>query len=273
MQYKIIDSHIHFWDLANGYNDWVKGTVLPSIVTPVGLDADMFIHIEAHSDKFDALCEYHWLKSNFSNTDIKVVATADFTQSIDIFRSDILKLSEVKDIVGVRQIMSKTTKTNYSPFDKDIPKDLKEKLSILKEYDLVFDAQMYPEQYLPLLDAIDSSGVTMAIEHFGLPIFAGNDNLSEWKTFIKQVSQNDNWYMKISGFDLNNSMRDINKCLDFIFDNISTRKLCYGSNFPVSHQNDYNNWKGFLVEYINNNSVIKDVFFNVANKVYLKGDF
>ncbi len=48
---------------------------------------------------------------------------------------------------------------------------------------------MYPEQYLPLLDTIDSSGVTMVIEHFSLPIFAGNDNLSEWKTFMKQVSQ------------------------------------------------------------------------------------
>jgi len=54
---------------------------------------------------------------------------------------------------------------------------------------------------------------------------------------------------------------------------VPTDKLCYGSNFPVSYQNDYNNWKDFLVEYISNNSVIRDVFFNVVNKVYLKGDF
>ena len=273
MQHKIIDSHIHFWDLANGCNDWIKGTDLPSLVEPTSLAIDAFVHIEAHGDKRDSLCEYNWLKTNFPNKNIKVVAMADFTKDIQEFENDILKFSNVHDIIGVRQIMSKTTNTNYSPFYKeDIPKDLKEKLSILKEYDLVFDAQMYPEQYLPLLDDIDSSSVTMMIEHFGLPIYAGNDNLNEWKALIKQLSQNDNWFLKLSGFDLNNDIRNVSKCLDFVFDNISTSKLCYGSNFPVSHQGNYNSWKDFLVEYIRDGNAIKDVCLNVANKIYLKGD-
>ena len=138
MQHRIIDSHIHFWDLANGYNNWVKDTNLPSLVTPVNLDADAFVHVEAHSNKFNPLCEYNWLKANFPQKNIKVVVAADFTQSIEIFRREMQKLSKVDGIVGVRQIMSKTIKTSYSPFDKDIPKDLKEKLSILKEYELVF---------------------------------------------------------------------------------------------------------------------------------------
>ncbi|MBN3683906.1 amidohydrolase, partial [Francisella tularensis subsp. holarctica] len=30
----IVDSHIHFWDITNGYNDWVKDTNLPKLVTP-----------------------------------------------------------------------------------------------------------------------------------------------------------------------------------------------------------------------------------------------
>jgi len=272
MSHKTIDSHIHFWDLANDYNDWVKGTDLPNLVTPVNLNSDAFVHVEAHSDKFDSLCEYNWLKANFPEKDIKVVATADFTQSIDSFRNDMLKFSKIDDIVGVRQIMSKTTKTNYSPFDKYIPSDLKDKLKILAEHDLIFEAQMYPEQYLPILDDIAHSGVTMIVEHFGLPIFAGNNNLAEWKTFIKQISQNDNWYMKLSGFDMNNNMKDVRKCLDFVFDNIPTSQLCYGSNFPVSHQDNYSSWRYFLVEYIKDDSAIKDVFFNVANKVYLKGE-
>ena len=270
MQYKIIDSHIHFWDLANGFNDWVKGTELPNLVTPLGLGEDAFVHIEAHSDKFDSLCEYNWLKSKFPQKDIKVVATVDFTKNINSFRKDIQKLSNVDDIIGVRQIMSKTTKTNYSPFDKDIPKDLKEKLQQLKEYGLVFEAQMYPEQYLSILDDIESSGVTMAIEHFGLPVYAGNNNLFEWKTFIKEISENNNWCLKLSGFDLNNDMENINKCLDFVFDNISTRKLCYGSNFPVSHKNSYSHWAKLLSEYINDNEAAKDLFYNTAKSIYFK---
>ena len=131
---------------------------------------------------------------------------------------------------------------------------------------------MYPEQYLPILDDIDSSGVTMVIEHFGLPIFTGNNNLAEWKIFIKQVSQNDNWYLKLSGFDLNNDMKNVRKCLSFVFENILTNQLCYGSNFPISHKGNYSSWREFLIKYIRDNRSINDVFFNVANKVYLKGE-
>ena len=155
--------------------------------------------------------------------------------------------------------MAQTTKTSYSPFNGDIPSDLKDKLLILKENNLVFEAQMYPEQYLPFLEDIESSGVTMVVEHLGLPVFTGNNNLAEWKTFLRQVSQNNNWHLKLSGFDMNNDMKDVYKCLDFVFENVSTNQLCYGSNLPISHQDNYNNWKNLLVEYIDSNDIVKDI--------------
>ena len=71
-------------------------------------------------------------------------------------------------------------------------------------------------------------------------------------------------------YDLNNDMENINKCLDFVFDNISTRKLCYGSNFPVSHKNSYSHWAKLLSEYINDNEAAKDLFYNTAKSIYFK---
>lgn len=269
---KVVDSHIHFWDIANGYNDWVKNTDLPRLVTPDNFDTKAYVHIEAHSDAFSPLCEYEWLKENFPNKNIKIVACADFTLELQDFENSISKLVEHKDIVGVRQIMSSSDKSSYSPFEKAIPKDLQAKLEVLKQCDLVFEAQMYPEQFLPLLDSINNSGVKMAIEHFGLPLYAENGNVKEWQTFIKSISQNQNWYLKLSGFDLNNDICDVDRALDFIFDYINQKQLCYGSNYPVSYTQDYKFWQSYLRKYINDEKVSQNMFCKVASEIYSIND-
>ncbi|AXA34755.1 amidohydrolase family protein [Francisella adeliensis] len=269
---KVVDSHIHFWDLQNGYNDWVNNTDLPKVVTPDSLNTNAFVHIEAHSDIFEPLCEYSWLKSKFPCENIKVVAFADFTLSLGEFEKSIEYLAQYEDIIGVRQIMSKTDKSNYSPFDKEIPRDLNKKLTILKDNNLVFEAQMYPEQFLPLLDSINNSGVKIAIEHFGLPLYAENGSVKEWQTFIKNISQNKNWYLKLSGFDLNNDICDVDRALDFIFDYINQKQLCYGSNYPVSYTQDYKFWQNYLRKYINNEKVSQNIFCRVASDIYSIND-
>ncbi|API86620.1 amidohydrolase family protein [Francisella uliginis] len=265
---KIIDSHIHFWDLKNGYNDWVNNTDLPDLVTPDNLNADAFVHIEAHSEKFDPLCEYKWLKSEFLDKDIKVIAFIDFTSDILEFERKVMILKGYRDIVGVRQIMAKTDTSNYSPFTKDIPNDLGDKLRILQQNNLVFEAQMYPEQFLTILNSIDSSQVTMVIEHFGLPIFKNSKSMKSWYSLIKECRQNSNWNLKLSGFELNNDFSHVNKALNFVFENIHDSQLCYGSNYPVSNQNNYSFWQSFLHKYINNDRISKNVFKNVAQKIY-----
>ncbi|QIW09982.1 amidohydrolase family protein [Francisella sp. LA112445] len=265
---KIIDSHIHFWDIKNGYNDWVKNTDLPSRVAPDDLNVEAFVHIEAHSEIFNPLCEYKWLKSEFLDKDIKVIAFLDFTSDILEFEKKVIQLKEYKDIVGVRQIMAKTNKSSYSPFIKDIPNDLQDKLKILQQNNLVFEAQMYPEQFLTILSSIDSSQVTMVIEHFGLPIFNDKNSLECWYSLINECKQNSNWNLKLSGFELNNDSSYVNKALDFIFENIHDNQLCYGSNFPVSNQNNYSFWQSFLHKYINNDTISKNVFKNVAQNIY-----
>lgn len=265
---KIIDSHIHFWDLKNGYNNWVNNTDLPDLVTPDNLNAEAFIHIEAHNEAFDPLCEYKWLKSEFSDKDIKVIAFIDFTSDILEFERKVMILKGYRDIVGVRQIMVKTNKSSYSRFIKEIPRDLENKLKILQQNNLVFEAQMYPEQFLTILNSINKSQVTMVIEHFGLPICKGNKSMESWYSLIKECKQNSNWNLKLSGFELNNDFSDVTKALGFVFENIPDTQLCYGSNFPVSHQNNYSFWQSFLHKCINDDTISENVFKNVAQKIY-----
>ncbi|ALB01773.1 hypothetical protein ACH24_03560 [Francisella persica ATCC VR-331] len=82
-----------------------------------------------------------------------------------------------------------------------------------------------------------NSDVKMVIEHFSLHLF-GHINLIEWQRFIEECNQNTNLNLKLSGFDLNNEISNVEKVLDFVFDNISFHQLCYGSNFSISNHND-----------------------------------
>ena len=71
------------------------------------------------------------------------------------------------------KLCQKHINQNIVHLKKSIPKDLEQKLKILK---LIFEAQMYPEQFLPILEKINNSDVEMVVEHFGLPLFGRKFN-------------------------------------------------------------------------------------------------
>ncbi|QWU99432.1 amidohydrolase family protein [Francisella salimarina] len=265
---KIIDSHIHFWDIDNGYNRWVKDTDLPTKVLPSDFKIDNFVHIEAHAEDIDHLCEYKWLVANFSNKNIKVIAFVDFTQNVQSFEQKIIELSSCRDIVGVRQIMSKDSGAKYSPFDKEIPSDLFEKLVILKKYNMIFECQMYPQQFVSAVSDILKSNVTCCVEHFGLPIKTRNDNLLYWRDLLRCVDNHQNLYLKLSGGDLNNDEDDIKEILNEVKDSVDTSKLCYGSNYPVSNKDNYNKWFDIVYSTFTDAKSQQDIFCNTANKLY-----
>jgi len=167
-------------------------------------------------------------------------------------------LGEITSIVGVRQIMATSNKSQYSPYNKDIPLDFINKLEVLAQNNLVFDCQMYPDQLIKYIDIILRSNVTMALEHFGLPIFGNNKNISDWHIILREIEQSQNTFMKLSGLDLNNDKNQIAQCLDIVLSTIDSNKLCYGSNFPISNKHSSLLWQESLIKHINNDHQILD---------------
>ncbi|APC97497.1 amidohydrolase family protein [Francisella frigiditurris] len=265
---KIIDSHIHFWDVDNGYNKWVENTNLPRKVLPSDFEIDNFVHIEAHSENINHLCEYKWLANNFNNKNIKVIAFIDFTQNIEVFEKKITDLSKYENIVGVRQIMSKNSSSKYNPFDKEIPLDLLDKLKILKAYNMIFECQMYPDQLINSMPDIIKSNVICCIEHLGLPIKTSEENFDYWRAIFLEIINNKNIFLKLSGGDLNNSDNHIYEILYEIRGNVDSSKLCYGSNYPVSNKEDYNKWLNMICSVFIDPKEQENIFFNTANSLY-----
>jgi predicted TIM-barrel fold metal-dependent hydrolase len=128
---------------------------------------------------------------------------------------------------------------------------------------------MYPDQLIKYIDIILKSNVTMALEHFGLPVFNDNKNISQWHSILKEIEQGQNTFIKLSGLDLNNDNNQIARCLDIVFSTINSNKLCYGSNYPLSNKNHPLLWQASLIKHINNDQLIlNNVFVNTANNLY-----
>nr|WP_246261144.1 amidohydrolase family protein [Alteromonas ponticola] len=267
----MIDSHIHFWDVANELNSWVKKTSLPQSISPEDVDATGYVHIEAHAEHLSPLCELTWLRNTFATGNIRVIAFLDFTQPLQEFERRLLLLAAQPEIVGVRQVMASSRVSAYSPFQQTLPADLPRKLAMLAANNLIFDAQMYPDQYLPILDDIIASDVIMAMEHMALPIATSAENMQTWQTLLKLVSQQPNCTLKLSGFDIVNHNNDITRVLDILFDVMPMERLCWGSNYPVSNQNDYRCWQTRLSNYLGDPTIENTVFYQTANRLYFNG--
>lgn len=268
---KIIDTHVHFWELSNNINTWVllADKKLQKNFSPNHLNADYFVHIEAADSKVDTLNEINWLDENFSDKKMQYIANIDYFKSLDAFKNEVDRLKKHPKIKGFRHILSHHKNASYSPMDHDnLPNDFEEKLKILAKNNLIFECQMYPQQINNALEIIINSNVKTVIEHFGLPLCHNETDMIKWQKMINNISQHENIYLKLSGFFmLNDNETDCKKALNYIFEKIPASRLCYGSNYPVCNTDHYSYWYELLKDYAPE-EMHDDIFYNTAKKIY-----
>ncbi|WP_235826896.1 amidohydrolase family protein [Facilibium subflavum] len=268
---EIIDAHIHFWDLSQQMNQWVLNADkrLQKNFTPEQLPKRTFVHIEAHDSSIDTLHEVNWLTQAFPDTSMRYISCIDFFQSFPQYKAQIDRLRAYDHVVGVRQILAYHPKAAYSPMKSNqLPEDFKQKLAYLAQHNMVFECQMYPQQIINCLGDIEKSAVTTAIEHFGLPLCASDKDMQYWKAMVDAIANKTNIFVKLSGFFmLNQSKKDMQYCLKYLLDRIPSNRLCYGSNYPVCHTENYDYWFELLKTVIPDNTYA-DIFANTARNLY-----
>ena len=283
---KVIDSHIHFWDLANNINSWVYKVNNPSleknympdtVVNKFNGDLYGVVHIEAHDSAISTVNEVNWLNSVMQdNPKLKYshIAFVDITLPNTEFSKIIDKLTEYKNVVGIRHILSHNPKFDYSPCDNDLSNNpnIHDNLGYLAKNNFIFNCQMYPYQINNILSAITTSGVTCVIDHLVLPAWDKKDDTDHllWQEIITKLSKLDNVFIKISGIDMFRKEAEFKDVVQFCLDKFPIDRLMYGSNYPVSFNNNYNYW----YEYLNNMSLSsiekEQLFFKNACGVFFK---
>ena len=241
MHSKIIDPHVHFFNLNEGCYNWLKGDNPPSwpnletIKKPIAPDdlikncpfeLAALVHIEAGFDNQQPIRELKWLNKHLANQQFRAVSFAKIDSDPVEFKKAINNLKH-PSLVGIRDI------TEGEDSSRLLHPYTLENLAYLAEQALHFEAQFELENTLiserVAHYAQQLPHLKLVVNHAGLP-----QQLVLWQKGISSLAHNKNVYIKYSGFELlplNEQQQQI--CFDFIVQQFGQTRVMLASNFPV----------------------------------------
>lgn len=246
---KIIDPHIHLFDLNNGNYHWLKDDNEPLwaekkliqrnfkeqdlLLTPPLILAG-FVHIEAGFDNQQPWRELTWLEQHCVMP-FKSIAFSDVSQVSDKFLSNINKLQCNASFSGIRYIFNNQTYTS-----KEI-KNIKENLRILANKEIIFELQLPSNQAVfeqVLACLLIEPNLKIIINHAAFPPKLQEKALYlRWLSNITKLSQRKNTYIKCSGWEMVNKQYNMHYVLNIITTCLrlfGENNVMLASNFPLT---------------------------------------
>lgn len=279
---KIIDPHVHLFDLSTGDYQWLKPDNPPywsdknTINRSFGegdltlLDAKKlsgFVHIEAGYDNHAPWREIMWLEASVS-LPFKSIASVDLSLSPDKFTELIVELTSLVSVVGVRHI-----------FDDEACHLLQqpqviENLGTLAKHQLIFETQIASDT--PSVNAFVTMAKTLpqltCILSHALFCPYNINQRAIWQMHIKQLAQCANVSIKASGWEMVTRDYNPSHILDVVLmltKEFGDRRVMLASNFPLTlfSQSLGQLWQQYSALNIAK-EVLANLMFNNANRYY-----
>jgi len=241
---RIIDPHLHLFDLTQGSYQWLKPENAPNwpgkqeinrnfqqqdLLLEQPLELVGFVHIEAGFDNQQPWREVAWLEQS-CNLPFRSVAFADLTA--DDFEQQIRQLATYKSVIGIRHILEQ------------------EVLSILQHpnalyhFKLLADKGWLFEAQLMLDDpgAVDAlvqimqqlPALKVVINHAGFGF--NSSRPGNWLKAIKRLSLFPQCKIKCSGWEMAHwhwSIAEVQPLLELVLEAFGEHRVMLASNFPV----------------------------------------
>lgn len=244
---KIIDPHLHFFNLQQGDYHWLKPNQPPlwpdkqkiyknftqsDLTLDSGLNLAGFVHIEAGFNNQQPWREIDWLEQHCIGS-FKTVAFADITATS--FADTLNQLTHRQSVVGIRHILDDQAA-------KILSADLtKQHFGLLAEKNFSFDAQ------LSLLDERSTDAlvemanlyktVAIIINHAGrAPLQNAVNEHKIWQFNLQKLASCKNIAIKLSGWEMTDRTWQAHHASTVIHDSISTMgesRVMLASNFPL----------------------------------------
>ena len=262
---KIIDPHLHLFDLELGNYHWLKPSNPPfwpdkqqinkgfdesdlTLTAPLSLSG--FIHVEAGFDNEEPWRELAALEQS-CNKPFRAIANIDLTASSQHLSSVIDKLAEFPSFVGVRHLLDDQALALLTH------KQVLDNIKTLNENGLVFEAQLPLIEHTPvnaLCDVIsDNPDIHFIINHAGFP--PANIHTIEWQRWqsnLTKLSFFPHVAIKCSGWEMtkrNYQTTWLNENLTLIFSIFGANNMMLASNFPLclfSHSSYQAYWQAII---------------------------
>jgi L-fuconolactonase len=244
---KIIDPHLHLFNLQQGDYAWLKPQNPPfwpdkHFINKNFVEKDVFlkppkqlaglVHIEAGFDNRQPWREIDWLQQHCT-LPFKSVAFADITSTT--FAVHLKQLKQRKSVVGIRHILDEQAEQILSL--SLIPQHF----ALLAEMEWSFDAQLSLTDDLAIEKLVTLASkyktLRIIINHAGWPP-AHNDlgALKKWKLNLQKLAKCNNIVIKLSGWEMSNRAWQPEHAANVIQDCIATlgdTRVMLASNFPL----------------------------------------
>lgn len=273
---RILDAHIHWWDLENNYYPWlmdkkpdegglsgvdaIAKTYLFEhyMADAAGYDIEGFVHVQAEWDPSDPVGETRWLQSLVDDDKIggKLLGIVGFANFADPNVEAVLEGHTAHaNIRGIRHML------NYLPdnpalcwADQDylVNDTWLKNIGLLKKYGLDFDPMCF-SNHMPDLARIaaENPDVQVILEHTGMPHDHEPEGREAWRQGMRLLAERENTAAKISGLGNTIDNWTENLIQPYVLDTIEafgTDRVVFASNFPTdSMYSDMSKiWEAFL---------------------------
>jgi len=283
---KIIDPHLHLFNLEEGDYQWLKADKPPfwpdkkvieknfqqqdlQLSAPIALSG--FVHIEAGFDNQQPCREIAWLESTCS-LPFRSIAAIDLLLPCNDFLPVIEQLCRYQSVVGVRDILDENALTYLSNTQ------VKMNLEQLAKHQLIFECQMSlvdvpaTKQLINVIKALPE--LNIVINHAGFPPEQVNGEAwKSWQQSLQWLSHHENIAIKCSGFEMINRQYSANWQQQVIKECITIlglNKTMLASNFPLClfKESYQENWLSYQINNYFSEEELEYISYKNAERIY-----
>lgn len=243
MPQKIIDTHVHIWQLDQSSYDWLKGA--PALLnrsysvadmeadrTAAGITGGILVQAD------NTLDDTEWMLQVAENT-AWISGVVGWLPLTDPYATAALladKYNQHPYFKGVRHLIHDEADPKWLLQDTVI-----ESLRVLAQYNLPYDmVGVLPEHIETALQvAAKVPGLRMIFDHLNQPPVAQQEQFGKWGTLMQEAAQHENFYVKISGLGTAAgtagwSAETIRPSIEFVLQHFGENRCCCGGDWPVS---------------------------------------
>ena len=288
LNFPIIDTHVHLWDLERVQLAWLD---LGGKSDTTGLDRSFLmedylaavrqqkvatiIYMEVNVIQPDQQEEAEYVLDLCGRDDnpLQAAVMSGYPQDPD-FRSYIEPFVKNAYVKGVRTVLHDPDR----PRGMCLSKEFIQGCRVLGELDLSFDLCMRPGELLDAVRLVDHCPQTRFIlDHCGNMLVTSNDEKvrQQWEKGIQELAQRDNVTCKISGIVASARSdwqpADLAPVAAFCLDSFGEDRVCFGSDWPVcTIRASYSQWLDALKWIVRDRSpeFQKKLFHDNACRIY-----